>query len=576
MVIDIGHIDKRINSTKQTFTKLFQNKTVYLKQPTSVVTPVFILKDTENDNNHKYSEHTNYIYVPEWGYYWIDNIIYRTHDIVEFHCSRDTLATGKDYIKKINSYVKYCSDLNIATEAKTLDDDRLGPDIYMRESHIDLGLNAIFPGHGKSLVKDWFTFQPGEGTILLSTLVMGAGLIHWALTVQQFVDVMMAMAGEAHGSGSIDNFTMQFFGSDWKSCIVQAKFIPIKKDKIDADPLFAYTGQIMAGAIAVTSSSAHGTISPALVKYNNIARTIPIRHTNLPFLNSPKYTNVAIEHFANMSDISSQALVKNDTYIIEESLDILNCVYTQKIYTTTWNSAGTDFEEDTLINTFSDEFGVDLTFALNHTSSVSDQLVGMGVSALKGVISNSLNMASASANAGTTITNGSTVTETLSEKTNTLTRKENNYTTESKGGGSAGSVATSVGTGIIGAFTSFASNQVIIDIQSGNTLSTLKALKPDGTTYRDDLIKLTQTEILPALLVDDQGNIDYTKYDDFCAIHGYPCNKFVTIGDVADDSYIQCVGANAGEVQSTDITYTLTKPELAALNNLLNTGVYLE
>ena len=57
MRIDIGHINKRVNSTKQTFTRSFSNVQVTLKEPTSVITPTFILKNT-NSNGYKFSEKT--------------------------------------------------------------------------------------------------------------------------------------------------------------------------------------------------------------------------------------------------------------------------------------------------------------------------------------------------------------------------------------------------------------------------------------------------------------------------------------------------------------------------------------
>ena len=41
MRIDIGHINKRINSTKTKFTKSYSNVTVRLKEPTSVINPIF-------------------------------------------------------------------------------------------------------------------------------------------------------------------------------------------------------------------------------------------------------------------------------------------------------------------------------------------------------------------------------------------------------------------------------------------------------------------------------------------------------------------------------------------------------
>ena len=60
MRIDIGQINKRINSTKTKFTKSYSNVTVRLKEPTSVINPTFILKNTTS-SGYKFSSSTNYI-----------------------------------------------------------------------------------------------------------------------------------------------------------------------------------------------------------------------------------------------------------------------------------------------------------------------------------------------------------------------------------------------------------------------------------------------------------------------------------------------------------------------------------
>ena len=70
--------------------------TVYLKEPTSVLNPVFILNG--------YDLTYNYIV---WGsrYYYVDDIIINSDNEAEYHCSTDVLATYKTAIGLSSQYV---------------------------------------------------------------------------------------------------------------------------------------------------------------------------------------------------------------------------------------------------------------------------------------------------------------------------------------------------------------------------------------------------------------------------------------------------------------------------------------
>lgn len=67
-----------------------------LKENVSVVHPVFILQSTNTA--------INYI---SWGvrYYFVDDIVFLTNDMIEVHCSIDVLATYKDDIGSSSQYV---------------------------------------------------------------------------------------------------------------------------------------------------------------------------------------------------------------------------------------------------------------------------------------------------------------------------------------------------------------------------------------------------------------------------------------------------------------------------------------
>ena len=97
---------KKPNSTKQPTGGT--DKTVTLKEPVSVLNPVFIISD--------YSLSHNYV---KWGsrYYFIDDIVIVHNNVAEYHCSTDVLATYKSDIGSSSQYVTRAAsnyDLTVA------------------------------------------------------------------------------------------------------------------------------------------------------------------------------------------------------------------------------------------------------------------------------------------------------------------------------------------------------------------------------------------------------------------------------------------------------------------------------
>ena len=85
---------KRINSTKRPSGGTTKN--VYLKNPTSVIRPTFVITGFDTS--------WNYI---QWGtrYYFVDDIVILTDTQASYTCSLDVLATYKDIIGASSQYV---------------------------------------------------------------------------------------------------------------------------------------------------------------------------------------------------------------------------------------------------------------------------------------------------------------------------------------------------------------------------------------------------------------------------------------------------------------------------------------
>lgn len=96
MVIDVySGFQKKPNSTKQPSSPR-ASLTVRLKEPCSVLNPVFLLAG--------YNLSDNYV---KWGnrYYYINDIVIIGNELAEYHCSTDVLATYKINIGASTQYV---------------------------------------------------------------------------------------------------------------------------------------------------------------------------------------------------------------------------------------------------------------------------------------------------------------------------------------------------------------------------------------------------------------------------------------------------------------------------------------
>lgn len=91
---------KRKNSTKRPSGGATAN--VKLKENTSLENPVFIVKGLSNAN---YCEYLG-------NYYYVDDVVFVTNEIVELHCTMDALATNRDGIIGSPQFVTYYSHTN--------------------------------------------------------------------------------------------------------------------------------------------------------------------------------------------------------------------------------------------------------------------------------------------------------------------------------------------------------------------------------------------------------------------------------------------------------------------------------
>lgn len=92
---------KELNSTKQPTGGTSVNVT--LKEPTSVINPIFIISG--------YNLAWNYI---QWGarYYYVDDVVIVHNNVAEYHCSSDPMATFKSDITSSSQFVTRSATTN--------------------------------------------------------------------------------------------------------------------------------------------------------------------------------------------------------------------------------------------------------------------------------------------------------------------------------------------------------------------------------------------------------------------------------------------------------------------------------
>lgn len=191
MQIKCYTFSKRKNSTKQPAGTDGVIRTVTLKNPTSVVNPVFVM-DTAGSN-------VNYIYCAELGrYYFVTDAIWINKEICELHCAVDVLASYKTQIGNTAANVEYCaSSGNIK-----ITDPRNKPTFDTVEKKTTLG----------SLTTMGFS---DVGCFIVG-IASNQGLNYYKMNESEFRDLCQNLFNISHAQA----LSNQFF--DLASCIVSA------------------------------------------------------------------------------------------------------------------------------------------------------------------------------------------------------------------------------------------------------------------------------------------------------------------------------------------------------------------
>lgn len=582
MQIYIGHMDKRLNSTKRTQTGDWTTKgpiEVRLKEPTTIDKPLFLLQRVVYDKHgakiYELKPSDNWIYVPDWGYYWIDQTIFSTNELITFVCHRDVLASGISYLKSCEAYLAYCSDKEIAVDYQTMDDPRFGPDKFVAQT-VDNLKDTWHEGQADSsytLIRDWFVDGPLDGSVLVSLTGVNAGSLLYFMTPEQFVQMIHYVATGANIS-DMNTLAAAFLGTDWKACLNYAIYVPIALDKLKATYTNAMS-TVLWGNVAVNmGEDIHYTASPfqCLVHTCNrgITFTSLAEQPDYAFLKGPKYSTVILETPSTSQDISSEAFTVNDYLYIKESMNLLNGDYTMKVYASNFSVQGVPLAAVT------EHLGVDITGISKTMQSTEELAAGI----VKGITKAAVVAGGAMLTAGgAAVAAGDSAGAAMGAgfgAKGAASYELANY------GKMAAANAGGIGyaTGILGNFSGGGCSPTGAAYSCGGGLTSYFCIDTDNTTNNARKnFRVITTTAAPAIIADESGT--YEAMAKFAKLNGYPCNKWAALADVEEGSYIECVKLSA--ISTSDDSYepsmpefTLTPAEIGELNNLVNTGIYLE
>ncbi len=548
----IGRMYKRLNSTKSTFSTIHTATNVKLKEHTSVTKPVFLLKNTNADGSTYYYDKAdvNYLYWPGYGYYWIDDIVYITNDLIEIYCHRDALATGKPYIEKTKAYVKYCADPSKVSGHHVIDDERFGPDLYLSSNYDTLLTHDI--GQGQSLMEDFSILSTNdEGAVMLTVVGNGTKPYTLILSVDKYFDIVRAYLSGA-GITTEDRLAEAFMGIDWKSCILSAIYVPLKKSALDNQ----YSGNTMQtlyiGGIFLDLHETVHFSSLAIPITRSYLRSVTFpdiaKKDGYTWLKGPKYTSLSYVYPGGSLDLSNEALTDFSLLYIEEALNPFTGEHVMKFFTTDTNK-----NKQIFLGAARDSMAFDLTSVT--AAAISGEKTAINflknyTNAVVGVASAAIGIQTAVANIGK-----DKIPDAISN-------------------------AQDITTGISGIFPNSGIQPITKNVEMNSTYTSYLSVDLD---HNFDLhrYRLVASTCIPAAFVDEptgsQAPTSSVKYDEFAQLFGWPLYQVISLEGV--EGYVECVGADIGKVDASeyeDITYRLHPSEISEINSHLNSGLYLE
>ena len=526
-----GFTDKRINSTKQTFTA---SKTldVKLKDPCSMRAPVFRVKGLTKSILYNYMQWEN-------KYYWIDDIVYKTFDIQEVYCHLDALATFRSHIldERNNFFVKYTSKQS--WWSKECDDPRLSPQVESRT------LSRVATG------QDLIPNIDVNGTIIMRYMDCRdeGGVRTIAMSYNDFASCLTDLYTIFSGQ-TIDTILASIGGSSWRDNILSCIWVPFATSYYSGIAYLTDTNGFCLGGTPVASGKTVYYLSPAEILTMNYTPAIDLSNlwTDLdgqPYLKNSRWIHIMLDTPLGSIEIPVDYLRDAPQVYIKTTVDytsgdvLIKCsegsygsgtilgMLSGKLQMDMMGFVGTG---ETAVSRLAGSFAAGASIGLGIASiAVGGAMAAGGASVSKVVMSAGI---SGTPEIGTKEGNYSlqTTQQVMSSSISALSSLQGS----ASGGGSVGATSGLLG---LWSFANPGDAQLVVKVLVPNTLFT------------------------------------NTSYSLLCSQSGYPANTFINLS-LLEGHYVECSGASFISLQN--FSAAPSDADISTINSFLNSGLYLE
>lgn len=540
--VNIGNTDKRMNSTKQTFTTA-HSLSCRLKEPTGMANPTFIVSGLTKGALYNYCSF-------EGRYYWIDNIVYLTNNVEEVHCHLDPLATYKSSILNTEAMVVYGDSANWN---QFTDDVRFQPEVW---NATNTKFENIFPFEldregciiltfTQTASVDWM--QPS--THVLSACGIHTGIISWdqfraclgdLTTFSNTVPSASAVTniGEAcmeivqAFARSIQSTSGASLMDNIKRCI----WVPFKlSDLINKTGATLRQGLMLGGVLASNTIWYETSNTAVTVKSGTLAPDIDAVTDSIKFLRNKRFTSVQLVTPGGYAQIPNDIFLypsaQGNQFHYKSSICIADGSWALKLSSSLTHA-------DTLA-AFSGNLGVNLMGTI-YDGPTTSSMVG---DAVTGITKLALTMGVSSAIGGL----ASGAMQKYSSVNEFSSYQANEESAKTFASGISGMIPQ---TGLHAS------------APSGDFGGSACSLFLGGASSDPGDIYLVTKNYAPKMIVDDP-----TTYAAFCDIYGYPVNKFMALSNIS--GYCQCAGASVKASGASEASKS-------TINSFLNSGLYIE
>ena len=531
MDADFGFTDKKINSTKQHFSK---DKTLYvkLKDPCSMRAPVFKVKGLTKGKLYNYVSW-------EGKFYWIDDIVYRTFDIQEVHCHLDALATFKGHILDPQNtfFVKYTG--MAAFWNKECDDPRLTPQVESPTlSRISTATRLIphIDENGTIIMRIMdCRNKGGVRTIAMSYSVFGNCL----------TDLYSIFSGQ-----TIDTILGSIGGSGWRDNILSCVWLPFDIDYYEGIAYDTDEDGFYLGGTHVASGKTVYYISPAHIRTTTFNPAVVLSNLWLdlaeqPYLKNSRWMHIILDTALGSIEIPVDYLKDAPEIYMKTIVDYTSGEILLKC------SEGPN-GSGTVLGTLSGKLNMDMMGFIGTGETAVSRLAGsFAAGAQIGAGLAGLAVGGGMAAGGASVT--SAAMEVGMSGTPEIGTREGNYALRTS--------QQVIGSGI-SAISSLQGSAT-----GGGSVGSISGLLGLWSLEHVGDAQIVVKVLVPNITLTDSA------YAAMCSRSGYPANMFAKLSSL-EGYYVECSGASFIPLRNS--SFSPNDADISTINSFLNSGLYLE